>query len=136
MGHWFAHEAELPLGRSLRKQHALSWAKACLSSLPHLCSLNVARAYENWDAEQEQPMLDALQYYGAASGVLAALLIAMNLGRRWTGYAFIIFVTSSISLILWGFLQKDSSGIGLQKIALLIINAFGVYQHLRPREEE
>lgn len=75
-------------------------------------------------------MLDFLQYYGAASGVVAALLIAMNLGERWTGTAFIIFVTSSLALILWGFLQSESAGIGMQNIALLFINIFGVYRHL------
>lgn len=78
-------------------------------------------------------MLDILQYYGAATGVIAALMVALNLGERWTGYAFIIFVTSSLSLILWGFLQEDSAGIGLQNIALLFINAFGVYRHLFAR---
>lgn len=75
-------------------------------------------------------MLDILQYYGAISGVVAALMIAMNLGERWTGIAFIIFVSSSLSLLLWGFLQDDSDGIGMQNVALLFINGFGVYRHL------
>lgn len=75
-------------------------------------------------------MLDLLQYYGAASGVIAAFIIALKLGNRWTGFAFLIFVSSSISLIAWGFLQRDSGGIAMQNIALLLINAFGVYQHL------
>lgn len=75
-------------------------------------------------------MIDLLQYYGAASGVIAAFMIALNLGERWTGIAFVIFVTSSLSLIAWGFLQRDSGGIAMQNIALLFINAFGVYQHL------
>lgn len=81
-------------------------------------------------------MLDILQYYGAATGVIAALIIAFNLGERWTGYAFVIFVTSSISLILWGFLQDDSAGIGMQNIMLLFINLFGVYRHLFVRRKK
>lgn len=77
-----------------------------------------------------QTLLDALQYYGAAAATLAALLVSLNLGERWTGWAFVIFVTSSIALIAWGFLQQDSEGIGWQNIALLGINLVGVYSHL------
>lgn len=79
--------------------------------------------------------LDALQYYGAAAATLAALIVSLNLGRRWTGWAFVIFVTSSIALVAWGFLQPDSEGIGWQNIALLIINAIGVYRYLILKEK-
>lgn len=75
-------------------------------------------------------LLTALQYYGAGAATLAALVVSLNLGRRWTGWAFVVFVTSSASLIGWGFLQPDSEGIGWQNIALLIINAIGVYRYL------
>lgn len=75
-------------------------------------------------------MLDALQYYGAAAATLAALLVSLNLGERWNGWAFVIFVTSSLALIGWGFLQPDSEGIGWQNVALLCINLVGVYSHL------
>lgn len=74
--------------------------------------------------------LAALQYYGAGAATVAALLVSLNLGRRWTGYAMIIFVTSSVSLIAWGFLQPQSQGIGWQNVALLIINAVGVWRYL------
>src|SRR3546814_13577427 len=57
-------------------------------------------------------LLDALQYSGAGAATLAALLVSLNLGRCWTGWAFVIFVTSSIALIAWGFLPSDSEGIG------------------------
>lgn len=77
-----------------------------------------------------ETLLDALQYYGAAAATLAALIVSLNLGERWTGWAFVIFVTSSIALIAWGFLQSDSEGIGWQNIALLGINCVGVYRHL------
>ena len=55
-------------------------------------------------------LLTALQYYGAGASTLAALIVSLNLGRRRTGWAFVIFVTSSIALIAWGFLQPDSEG--------------------------
>lgn len=75
-------------------------------------------------------LLTALQYYGAAAATLAALLVSLNLGERWNGWAFVIFVTSSLALIAWGFLQPDSEGIGWQNVALLGINLVGVYSHL------
>lgn len=75
-------------------------------------------------------LLDALQYYGAGAATLAALIVSLNLGRRWTGWAFVIFVTSSVALIGWGFLQPESAGIGWQNVALLGINAIGVYRYL------
>lgn len=77
-----------------------------------------------------ETLLDALQYYGAAAATLAALMVSLNRGERWNGWAFVIFVTSSLALIAWGFLQSDSEGIGWQNVALLGINLVGVYSHL------
>ena len=82
-----------------------------------------------------ETLLDILQYYGAGAATLAALLVSLNLGRRWTGWAFVIFVTSSLALIGWGFLQPDSEGIGWQNIALLGINCVGVYRYLILKEK-
>lgn len=75
-------------------------------------------------------MLDILQYFGAGASTIAALVVALDLGRRITGWAFVLFVASSISLIAWGFLQPDSEGIGWQNVALLLINLTGVYRYL------
>ena len=74
--------------------------------------------------------LAALQYYGAAAGTLAALIVSLILGRRWTGWGFVIFVTSSIALIAWGFLGEDAAGIGIQNVALFVINCIGVWRYL------
>ena len=81
-------------------------------------------------------MLDGLQYYGAGAATLAALLVSLNLGRRWTGSAMVIFFTSSLALIASGFLQPDSEGIGWQNVVLLVINAVGIWRYLvRPASE-
>ncbi|MEZ5655706.1 MAG: hypothetical protein R3E04_07450 [Sphingobium sp.] len=74
--------------------------------------------------------LDIVQYYGAGAALLAALIVSMDFGRRVTGWAFVLFVTSSIALISWGFLQPDSEGIGWQNVGLLLINCNGVYRYL------
>jgi len=75
-------------------------------------------------------MLTVLQWYGAGAGVIAAAMVSMDLGRRLTGLAFVIFVTSSVALIAWGFLNSEATGIGVQNIILLLINCLGVYRYL------
>lgn len=77
-----------------------------------------------------EAVLTILQYYGAMAATLAALLVSLDLGRRWTGYAMVIFVTSSVALIAWGFLQPESEGIGMQNVVLLAINGVGVWRYL------
>ena len=74
--------------------------------------------------------LDILQYYGAAAGAVAALVVSLDLGRRPTGWAFVLFVTASIALIAWGFLGKEAEGIGVQNVILFVINVIGVYRYL------
>src|SRR3546814_16806113 len=61
-------------------------------------------------------LLTVLQWYGAAAGAVAALIVSLNIGRRPTGWAFVIFVTSSIALIGWGFLNDEGKGIGTQNV--------------------
>lgn len=72
----------------------------------------------------------ALQWYGAAAGAIAALIVSLDLGRKPTGYGFVIFVTSSIALVAWGFLSEEGDGIGTQNIILFGINIIGVYRYL------
>lgn len=75
-------------------------------------------------------LLNALQWYGAGAGLIAAFIVSLNLGVRKTGWAFVIFVTSSLALIAWGFLNDEGAGIGWQNVGLLIINVIGVYRYL------
>ncbi len=75
-------------------------------------------------------LLTAIQWYGAVAGALAALIVSLDLGRRPTGWAFVIFVTASIALIAWGFFAEEAKGIGTQNIVLLAINLIGVYRYL------
>ena len=75
-------------------------------------------------------VLTALQYYGAVAATVAALIVSLDLGRKRTGYAMVIFVTSSLALIAWGFLQPESEGIGMQNVVLLVINTVGVWRYL------
>ena len=75
-------------------------------------------------------VLTALQYYGAGAALVAAFVVSLNISTRVNGWAFVLFVTSSIALVAWGFLKQDAEGIGWQNIGLLIINIVGVYRYL------
>ena len=57
-------------------------------------------------------MLDVLEWYGAISAVVAALVVASNISPRVSGWAFVLFVTSSCALVAWGFMSEDAEGIG------------------------
>ena len=59
-----------------------------------------------------------------------SVIVSLDLGRKPTGWAFVIFVTSSIALIGWGFLNDEGKGIGVQNMILLAINLIGVYRYL------
>lgn len=75
-------------------------------------------------------LIDALEWYGSIAGAIAALIVALDLGRRPTGWAFVIFVTSSIALVTWGFVSDKAEGIGTQNVILFGINVIGVYRYL------
>jgi hypothetical protein len=75
-------------------------------------------------------LIEILEWYGAVAGAIAALIVSLDLGRRATGWAFVIFVTSSLALIAWGLLGEESGGIGTQNIVLFVINLIGVYRYL------
>lgn len=77
-----------------------------------------------------ETILTILQWYGAGAGLIAAFIVSLNLGTRPTGWGFVIFVTSSIALIAWGFLNDEGAGIGWQNVGLLAINLVGVYRYL------
>ncbi|MFM5930260.1 MAG: hypothetical protein ACKOPQ_05080 [Novosphingobium sp.] len=81
-------------------------------------------------------LLTILQWYGAVASVIAAAVISLDLGRRQTGWAFVLFVTSSIALLVWGFLSPDGTGIGVQNVLMLIINCIGVYQYLIRKKKD
>jgi len=77
-----------------------------------------------------------LEWFGAIGTIIAAGLIATNLGRLVTGWAFILFVLVSISWIAAGLLS-DNTPIALQNVAMFFVNLWGVYQYLlNPRKKE
>lgn len=72
---------------------------------------------------------DWLGYLAMATGIVAAVTISADLGRRITGSAFIVFTVSSISWVLVGLLD-DEPPLLIQNIVLTGVNLFGIYRWL------
>jgi hypothetical protein len=56
-------------------------------------------------------------------------MIAADLGRRWTGWGFVLFVVVSIAWIASGLLNSTIP-ITVQNALLLAVNGWGVWQYL------
>ncbi len=74
-----------------------------------------------------------LEWIAAIGTMLAAGLIAADLGRRVTGYGFILFCVVSITWIVSG-LTSDAMPIAAMNGILLLINGWGVWQYLLSRK--
>ena len=70
-----------------------------------------------------------LEWFGAIGAILSAGLIAADLGRRVTGWAFVLFVVVSIAWIAAGLINATMPLV-VQNGILLAVNAWGVWQYL------
>jgi hypothetical protein len=74
-------------------------------------------------------LIEILKWYASISGIIAAFLVSLDLGRRWTGRGFALFVTSSIAWIAGAIMSKDEP-LWTQNVVLFGINCFGVWRYL------
>jgi hypothetical protein len=75
------------------------------------------------------------EWIAAIGTIIAAGLIAADLGRKVTGYGFILFCAVAATWIVSG-LTSDALPIAAMNVILLAINAWGVWQYLlNPRKK-
>jgi hypothetical protein len=74
-----------------------------------------------------------LEWIAAIGTMIAAGLIAADLGRKVTGYGFVLFCAVSITWIVAG-LTSNAIPIAAMNAILLLINAWGVWQYLLSRK--
>ena len=74
-----------------------------------------------------------LEWVAAIGTMLAAALIAADLGRKATGYGFVLFCAVSVTWIISG-LTSGAMPIAAMNAILLLINAWGVWQYLLSRK--
>jgi len=70
-----------------------------------------------------------LEWYATISGVVAAIMLAGDFGRRVSGFGFILFCTMNIAWIAFARLD-DTGGLMWQNIVLFAVNLLGVWQYL------
>ncbi|WP_375289782.1 hypothetical protein [Qipengyuania sp.] len=70
-----------------------------------------------------------LEWIAAIGTMLAAGLIAADMGRKATGWGFVLFCVVSLTWIVSG-LTTDAMPIAAMNAVLLLINAWGVWQYL------
>lgn len=70
-----------------------------------------------------------LEWFGATGAIVAAAMIAGDFGRRWTGWAFVLFAVVSVAWIVSGLVNRTMPLV-MQNGLLLAINLFGVWQFL------
>lgn len=70
-----------------------------------------------------------LEWFASVGAIVAAALIAMDRGRKWTGWGFVLFVAVSLAWIASG-LINHTAPLTVQNAILLFVNAWGVWQYL------
>jgi len=74
-------------------------------------------------------LVDVLKWSASISGMVAALMVSLDLGRRVTGWGFALFVASSLCWI-GGALMSHDEPLWSQNLVLFGINLLGVYRYL------
>ncbi len=75
-------------------------------------------------------LAETLEWYATISGVIAAIMLAGDFGRRVTGFGFILFCTMNIAWIVHARSQPEGEGLMWQNGILFAVNLLGVYQYL------
>lgn len=69
------------------------------------------------------------EWIGTALSIVAALMVALDLGRRVTGWGFAVFAVASVFWLVVA-RQDDQPGLLLTNAVLLVINLIGVWRWL------
>lgn len=75
-----------------------------------------------------------LEWIASIGTIIAAGLIALDMGRRATGWGFVLFTIVSVLWIYSG-LMKDAMPIAAMNAVLFLINGWGVWRYLIRKEQ-
>lgn len=76
-----------------------------------------------------------LEWFAALGAIVAAGLIAADLGRKVTGWAFVLFVVVSLAWVAAGIANRTWPLV-IQNGLLLAVNGWGVWQFLLSRRKK
>ncbi|MFN2259378.1 MAG: hypothetical protein ABR601_06025 [Parasphingopyxis sp.] len=74
-------------------------------------------------------LVEILKWAASISGMIAALMVASDFGRKVTGWGFVLFTLSSIAWIISGLIDEEGA-LATQNIVLFGINLIGIYRYL------
>src|SRR6478735_4102545 len=94
-----------------------------------LTGINAAPAEPERRGCAQAGMNGPLEWIAALGTMLAAGLIAADLGRKVTGWGFVLFCAVSVTWVVSG-LTSNALPIAAMNGLLLLINAWGVWQFL------
>jgi len=77
----------------------------------------------------DSPIVIGLKWFATAATTVAALIVALDIGRRWTGWGFVIFTVGSVAWVGGAVLASDWA-LTTTNVVLFAINIFGVYRYL------
>jgi nicotinamide riboside transporter PnuC len=78
-------------------------------------------------------MKDFAGYLAMVSGIIAAVMVSANFGRKVTGYGFAVFAASSLVWVAFG-VMKGELPLIVQNGVLFVINLLGIYRWLIMKE--
>lgn len=70
-----------------------------------------------------------LEWAATGSGIIAAIIVSLNLGPRVTGWGFVIFTVSSVCWIATAVIQGEMP-LTIQNGVLFVINLIGIWRYL------
>lgn len=76
-----------------------------------------------------ETLITAIKWIASISGIIAALMVSLDSGRRVTGWGFVIFTGSALCWVAGAVLSKDAA-LGTQNVVLFAIDVFGIYRYL------
>ncbi|MEI9850899.1 MAG: hypothetical protein WDN24_08600 [Sphingomonas sp.] len=74
-------------------------------------------------------LIDIFKWSASISGIIAAGMVSLDLGRRVTGWGFALFVASSVCWVAGAMMSGDEA-LWSQNLVLFGINILGVYRYL------
>lgn len=74
-------------------------------------------------------LVNTLKWMAAGTGIVAATIVALDLGKRDTGWGMVLFSLSAVAWMAGAVLTRDWA-LGSQNVVLLVIDLIGVYRYL------
>jgi len=71
-----------------------------------------------------------MEWFGSITGIIGAIWLSLNMSTSRWAYPF--FLSSSLVLLLWAFLQNHE-GILWQQSVFTVINIIGIYRWFLPK---